>query len=49
MLKGLFGKRPTNKQDVVLAVVGAVMAAWSAVNTYTEYKDEREKEKEIDA
>lgn len=46
MFSGLFGKRPTTKSDVILAIAGAVIGLWKAVDTYNEYKIEQEK-KEI--
>lgn len=41
MLKGLFGKRPVTKADVVLAAGAAVMAVWKAFDTYNEFKTEK--------
>lgn len=50
MFKGLMGKRPTNKSDVVMAVGAAVLAVWKAFDTYHEYKQESENtEKEIES
>lgn len=46
-LKGLFGSRPANKFDVVLAAGAAVMAIAGFFNTYHEFKTaEAEKENE---
>lgn len=44
MFKGLFGKRPTTKSDVILAIAGAVIGLWKAVDTYSEFKNEKSKE-----
>ena len=44
----MFGKRPTSKFDVVMAIAGAVVAAWKAVDTVKDFKheqDEKENEK----
>jgi hypothetical protein len=49
MFKGLFSKRPTTKGDIVLAIGAAVLAAWKAVDTIKDYKEEQsDDEKEIE-
>jgi hypothetical protein len=48
MFRGLFGTRATTKSDVLLAVVGALFAAWKAIDTVKTYKIEQEI-KEINA
>jgi len=47
MLKGIFGNRPANKMDVLLAAGAAVMAIVGLANTFHEYKS-AEAEKEND-
>lgn len=46
MLKAIFGQRPTNKVDVILAAGTAVMAVVGALSTYREYKTEQDKKEE---
>ena len=47
MLKGIFGSRPANKVDIILAAGAAVMAVAGFFNTYHEYKAaQAEKENE---
>lgn len=46
MLKGIFGSRPANKMDIVLAAGAAVMAVVGLLNTVHEYKSEQNTEKE---
>ena len=46
MFKGIFGgKRATTKSDVILALAGALIGVWKAVDTVQEFKkDQAEKE-----
>lgn len=39
-IKGFFGKRPTTKGDVIVAVGAALLAALKAGDVYREYKAE---------
>jgi hypothetical protein len=48
MLKGIFGKRPINRVDVVAAVGTAFIAVMKAVEVINEYKAEQAKKKEIE-
>lgn len=43
----IFGKRPTTKFDVAMALVGAAMGVWKAYDTVTDFKTEQA-EKEIE-
>lgn len=46
MFKGLLGKRATTKSDVILALAGALIGIWKAVDTVQEYKKDNQKENE---
>jgi hypothetical protein len=46
MLKGIFGSRPANKIDVLLAAGAAVMAVTAFFNTFHEFKTEQDNKKE---
>lgn len=48
MFKGLLGNRATSKTDVIMAVAGAIIGVWKAVDTIKEYKSEHEAQKEIE-
>lgn len=48
MFKGLLGKRTTTKSDVILALAGAIIGVWKAVDTVKEFKaDQADTDKEI--
>lgn len=40
IIKSMFGKRPTTKGDVIVAIGAAVLAAFKAGDVYREYKAE---------
>lgn len=40
LFKSFFGKRPTTKGDVIVAIGAAVLAAFKAGDVYREYKAE---------
>lgn len=42
MFKGLMGKRPTSKADVIMAIAGAIIGIWKATDTIKDYKAEKE-------
>ena len=45
MFKKLFAERPTNRTDVVMAIGGAILAAFKAWETIGKYKaDQNNKE-----
>lgn len=48
MLKSLFGRRPTTRGDVIIAVVAAAMAIFHAVDVSHQFKTEQEEEQEIE-
>lgn len=48
MLKGIFGKRPVNRIDVVTAGGTAVLAVLKALEVWNDYKAEQAKKKEIE-
>lgn len=41
MLKSLFGRRPTTRGDVIIAVVGVVVAAFHATDVVHQFKTEQ--------
>ena len=38
----IFGKKQTSKFDVVMAIGGAIVAVWSAIDTVKDFKSETE-------
>lgn len=47
MLNGIFGKRPTTKGDVIMAIGALAIAAFKVIDTLKEFKAEQNK-KEIE-
>lgn len=41
LIKSMFGKRPTTKGDVIVAVGAAIIAVFKAVDVHREYKAEQ--------
>lgn len=48
MFKSIFGRRPTTRGDVIIAVVGVVVAAFHATDVIHQFKSEQEEEQEIE-
>lgn len=46
MRKKLFGVRPTNKVDVIVAAATALLGVFHAIGTYQEYKANQADEEE---
>jgi len=46
MLKSLFGRRPTTRGDVIIAVVGVVVAAFHATDVIHQFKSEQDTEEQ---
>lgn len=40
MFKKLLGKQTTSKADVVMAVAGALIGVWKAIDTYKDYQSD---------
>lgn len=39
-------KHKTTKADVIMAIAGAIVAGWKAIDTVHDYKTEKDSEKE---
>jgi hypothetical protein len=46
MFGGIFGTRKTTKSDVILAVAGAIIGVWKAVDTVKEFRADQEEEEQ---